>query len=78
MRFGFGLWLGVDVLISFKVDYDIEGICSWNQSGKLLIMVTGEVTLEYKIKEPRQYLLLGNAFRSLFISSKAFKPKKHR
>ena len=64
-----GLWLGVDGFdYPFQVDYGIE----WD----LLMESVGEIadygsqvkiSLEYKLKEPRQYLLVGNAFRSLYL-----------
>ncbi len=64
-----GLWLGVDGFdYPFEVDYGIE----WDLLMKSLEEIADygshtKIALEYKLKEPRQYLLVGNAFRSLYL-----------
>lgn len=64
-----GLWLGTDGFdYPFQVDYGrawdlllgaIAEIADHNPSVR--------VSLEYKLKEPRQYILLGNAFQALYL-----------
>jgi len=65
-----GLWLGVDGFdYPFQVDY--------NRGWDLLLEAISEIadyapqvriSLEYKLKEPRQYLFVGNAFRAAYIA----------
>lgn len=64
-----GLWLGVDGFdYPFQVAYD--------KGWELLLEALAEIadyapqmriSLEYKLKEPRQYLFVGNAFRAAYI-----------
>lgn len=65
-----GLWLGVD---GFDYPFQVE----YNKSWDLLLEALAEIadyapqtyiSLEYKLKEPRQYLFVGNAFRAAYIA----------
>ncbi|MFY9302161.1 MAG: TIM barrel protein [Atribacterales bacterium] len=64
-----GLWLGVDGFdYPFQVDYGVE----WDLLLESLEEIADygsqvKIALEYKLKEPRQYLLVGNAFRALYL-----------
>jgi len=63
-----GLWLGTDGFdYPFQIDYrrawdlllnSLAEIADYNPAVK--------IALEYKLKEPRQYILLGNAFQALY------------
>lgn len=64
-----GLWLGTD---GFDYPFQIDYGKAWD----LLCASLGEIadynpsvriSLEYKLKEPRQYILLGNAFQTLYL-----------
>lgn len=71
-----GLWLGVDGFdYAFQIDYER----SWNLLSESVAEIADygssvQIALEYKLKEPRQYLLLGNAFRALYLIKKLGKP----
>lgn len=64
-----GLWLGTDGFdYPFQIDYgkawdslcaSLTEIADYNPSVR--------ISLEYKLKEPRQYILLGNAFQTLYL-----------
>ncbi|MGQ9473548.1 MAG: sugar phosphate isomerase/epimerase family protein [Candidatus Caldatribacteriaceae bacterium] len=64
-----GLWLGTDGFdYPFQIDYgktwdslcaSLAEIADYNPSVR--------ISLEYKLKEPRQYILLGNAFQTLYL-----------
>ncbi len=64
-----GLWLGVDGFdYPFQVDYGLE--CDLLMDSLVEIADYGsqvKIALEYKLKEPRQYLVLGNAFRVIYL-----------
>jgi len=64
-----GLWLGTDGFdYPFQVDYER----AWGLLLESLAEIADyhpaiKVALEYKLKEPRQYIFIGNAFRALYI-----------
>lgn len=64
-----GLWLGVD---GFDYPFQVEYGKGWDLLLEALAEIADyapqvRISLEYKLKEPRQYLFIGNAFRAAYI-----------
>ncbi|MEN3186252.1 MAG: TIM barrel protein [Atribacterota bacterium] len=64
-----GLWLGTD---GFDYPFQVDYARAWDSLLEAVAEIADynpsvRISLEYKLKEPRQYIFLGNAFQTLYL-----------